>query len=76
MKDEGSVSPENSMLPLGHKGSHLCERVQNLVKKTLKWKPLDFPQKVPVVTARTGSRVPHQGLLATVGSDRMPSSEM
>ena len=58
MKDEGGLTTENSILPLGHKGSHLCERVQNPVKKALTWKPLDFTEKAPVITACVGSGVP------------------
>lgn len=75
VKDEGGLTKENSTLALGHEGSHLCEIVQNLVKKTLKWKPLDFSEKVLIVIAFVGSGVPHQGLPANVSSDYVPSSE-
>lgn len=53
-KDEGGLTTENSVLPLGHKGSHLGGRVQDPVKKALTWKPLDFPEKAPVITACVG----------------------
>lgn len=75
MKDEGGLNKENNTIALGHKGSRLCEIVQNLVKKTLKWKPLDFSEKVLIVTAFVGSGVPHQGLPANASSDYVPSSE-
>lgn len=75
MKDEDGLAKENRTLALGHEGSHLCGIVQNPVKKTLKWKPLDFSEKVLIVTAFVGSGVPHQGPPANVSSDYVPSSE-